>query len=712
SYAELGLERPLSRSPSIGITLRAHRRTAEPVFQVPIKSTAEDNKQRAFGVAAHNTARYSHSFGNTGHSLPPEHHLELPMNAFEDSLVPATPPSTGGFGGRNRNMLSLPKAPSDFNSHSQTVAARGGEQRRSRGQRRTTGGFDDPAKIRRPATAHASTVSRKVTYSQYPDFETIKDPFAKRDKIPRRSEHPFVLTPTDPPPLPTAHSSNEQNPSSRGESRTVPQTPVSAPLSHSEDHAVPEKSAKNNQSSFGEPSATVPHANGREHSPSEDRAEPGPVQMESLDIQFPESPVTPTQPRPATAHHTYRPPLPPAATTAPALLSPISPTLRHGPGRDSAAISDTMSTPQRKESRLANIEMASLKSPARTVSGHNISPRLKIDMNQVDKLYARRSLIFENKLKRESKISKDTTARVQSPLSASIDPAPYRNDSLPRPATRSKASPKTANRQSYSSDYVDEDDEEEDKESEDYIPFDQVLIPTAFKRLRAALEDPLFEIDEETYHRFKLSERWYAREESRQTNRNKRKNAAPPATSKKLSTATTSSLQSTGKSEIAPGNVNARLSATSHLENEKQPDADSGDTCQQSLPTRSETAIIPTRTRTASKQRKVHDSGVDVFHQGMGYADNSDNRASDSTALGSPPQISRTLHKGYVPPSNPSMHYESPQSNAPEREPSSHELQVMHQTNMRSNRRQKTRDVSVGTEQRFASSNCCACIVM
>ncbi|KAJ2398543.1 hypothetical protein GGI23_003187, partial [Coemansia sp. RSA 2559] len=49
-------------------------------------------------------------------------------------------------------------------------------------------------------------------------------------------------------------------------------------------------------------------------------------------------------------------------------------------------------------------------------------------------------------------------------------------------------------------------------EGDDYIPFDQVLIPTAFKRLRAAIDDPEFEIDEETYRRFKLSERWYARE--------------------------------------------------------------------------------------------------------------------------------------------------------------------------------------------------------
>ncbi|KAJ2633772.1 hypothetical protein H4R22_000198 [Coemansia sp. RSA 1290] len=602
------------------------------------------------------------------------------MNAFEDSLVPETPSSGGGVGSRNRNTLSLSNAPSDFKSHSQTVAARGGEQRRSRGQRRTTSGFDEPAKIRRPATAHASTVSRKVTYSQYPDFETVKDPFAKRDKIPRRSEHPFVLAPTDPPPLPTANLPNEQKGAGRGESRTVPQTPASAPLSHSEDHAVPDKSASSNSGSFGESAAAA--VSQIEYSPSENRAEPDPVQMESLDIQLPESPVTPTQPRPVTAHHTYRPPLPPAAT-APTLLSPISP--KHA-----------MSTPQRKESRIANIEMSSLKSPARTVSGHNISPRLKIDMNQVDKLYARRSLIFENKLKRESKISKDTMTRVQSPLSANS--APYRSDSLPRPATRSKASTKRTSRQSYSSDYADDDEEEEDKESEDYIPFDQVLIPTAFKRLRAALEDPLFEIDEETYHRFKLSERWYAREESRQTNRNKRKSTAPPTASKQLSAETVASLPGTGKSETDPDSE--RLSAPHHLESNQQPVSAIPET------------VIPARTRTVSKQRKEHDSGVDMFHQSMGYADNSDNRASDSTALGSPPQMARTLNKGYVPPSNPNMHYEPTQANVLEQQPSSHELHDMHQTNMRSSRRQKTRDVAVGTEQRFASSSCCACIVM
>ncbi|KAJ1928670.1 hypothetical protein FBU59_007112 [Linderina macrospora] len=34
-----------------------------------------------------------------------------------------------------------------------------------------------------------------------------------------------------------------------------------------------------------------------------------------------------------------------------------------------------------------------------------------------------------------------------------------------------------------------------------------------FKKLCKDLEDPSFEIDEEAYRKFKLSERWYAREE-------------------------------------------------------------------------------------------------------------------------------------------------------------------------------------------------------
>ncbi|KAJ1938260.1 hypothetical protein GGF37_004878 [Kickxella alabastrina] len=102
-------------------------------------------------------------------------------------------------------------------------------------------------------------------------------------------------------------------------------------------------------------------------------------------------------------------------------------------------------------------------SPTRAPLGtHTSSPRMCIDMNKVDTLYMRQSLIFENNKHR-------------APLTPPIEDV-----------------------------------------DEAHIPFEQVLIPTAFKRLRAALEDPNFEIDEETYRRFKLSERWYVREERMQ----------------------------------------------------------------------------------------------------------------------------------------------------------------------------------------------------
>ncbi|KAJ1881920.1 hypothetical protein LPJ66_011236, partial [Kickxella alabastrina] len=60
------------------------------------------------------------------------------------------------------------------------------ETGRARAQRRKTGGLADIGHQRRPSTAHGSPASKKVMYSQYPDFENITDPFAKRDKIPRK----------------------------------------------------------------------------------------------------------------------------------------------------------------------------------------------------------------------------------------------------------------------------------------------------------------------------------------------------------------------------------------------------------------------------------------------------------------------------------------------------------------------------------------------
>ncbi|KAJ2741272.1 DEAD-box type RNA helicase, partial [Coemansia sp. BCRC 34301] len=148
-------------------------------------------------------------------------------------------------------------------------------------------------------------------------------------------------------------------------------------------------------------------------------------------------------------------------------------------------------------------EMAALSTPVRPFSGHKSSPRLQIDMDKVDTLYARRSVIFE---KNKSRIRERTESIATSPLGPQArSPAPATGGGLLAMVDDAK--------------YGEESDETDDQEGEQHIPFDQVLIPTAFKRLRAALEDPAFEIDEETYRRFKLSERWYSREEQMQMER-------------------------------------------------------------------------------------------------------------------------------------------------------------------------------------------------
>ncbi|KAJ2387163.1 hypothetical protein H4S02_003496, partial [Coemansia sp. RSA 2611] len=643
THTSLGLERPVTRAPSIGITLRARRRTAEAQLAVSLKADEIREPGAASTPVRRRTVRHSRSFGNSGHS-PPHEYPAFSMDAFGDSMVPATPPSTAGpYSG---GMLSLPA--SDPRHGSRTMAARGNEQRRIRGQRRKTDSSEEPPRIQRPATAHATTTSRKVTYSQYPDFETIKDPFAKRDKIPRRSEHPFALDPAvaaKVPPVPVSPASNERG-ARGGGSHTEPPTPVSAPIPHLEDHAVPAASASRAPAAGAQLSVPTPQRT-REYA----RDVPEPLQMEALDGQFPESPVTPTQQvAAAKPRNAERPPLPAAATL---LLSPISPVSRARMGREAGS---AMVTPQRNASRPGTIEMAALKSPARTVSGHSISPRLKIDMNQVDKLYARRSLIFENRAKREN--------RVQSPLAATPEGAvPTRVESLPQwPGISTvDGTAVTAKRQSYSSDYSNYDD---DEDSADYIPFEQVLIPTAFKRLRAALEDPAFGVDEETYRRFKLSERWYAREERRQTDRatggaKQDRNTAAPA---------------------APAEIAAE---------------DSGPYAEPAP------LAIPARVRTASKQRTRHDSMLDVQQS---HSDDNDHRMSGVTALATPAQTHRSTHgKGYVPPSTPQARY--PES----RDHGAHELQDLGARKHR-DRRQKTRAVPAAAEQ--PSSACCGCTIM
>ncbi|KAJ2548407.1 hypothetical protein IWW35_004197, partial [Coemansia sp. RSA 1878] len=679
-HVELDLERPVTRSPSIGITLRTHRRTAEPLLVLSLKSAVSTDS--ALGAAApvrRRTIRHSCSFGNTEHSSA----LDYPpfsMDTVADSLVPMTPPSTSDIGSQNRDMLSIPATDSKYNSH--TIVARSGDHRRAQMQRRKTDNVYVPSSIQRPATAHASTTARKITYSQYPDFETIKDPFAKRDKIPRRSEHPFAINTasTDAPPMPTALVSNKQG-ARGGGSRNVPQTPVSAPILHAEDHAVPVFSPHASSQPETELSVPTPlrkHDKIPRHAPPHSRRESEPLQMELLEMQFPESPVTPKQQVTANKRSSVKPPLPPTMTM---MLSPITPGSHMRPSRVPAAGHDAVMIPQRKESRPANIEMMPIKSPARTISGHNISPRLQIDMNNVDKLYARRSLIFENKIKRESKVVR-SASRMRSPLAATLEEeAPRRQEPLLRSQTQGTVS-KTANRQSYSSEY----DEDDDKESVHYIPFDQVLIPTAFKRLRKALEDPQFEVDEETYHRFKLSERWYAREERRQEDRSANKAAADGSKQREAATKNTLS-NNVANPMLVADNDTRTPSAHKRL---PQPESEV------------ELVAIPARTRTVSKQPTTHDSALDA-HQGMSCPDDNDYRPSDSTM--------RTAPSGYVPPATPAMRYTNSQQIRDDLPSDSHKLEKMHANKHHHRDRQQTVHAAPASAEQ-SSSACCGCTIM
>ncbi|KAJ1897279.1 hypothetical protein LPJ66_003471 [Kickxella alabastrina] len=260
------------------------------------------------------------------------------------------------------------------------------ETGRARAQRRKTGGLGDIGHQRRPSTAHGSPASKKVMYSQYPDFENITDPFAKRDKIPRK-HRPSVADESAAPFVGTVVAQTEHL---GGGGLGLPAEQLGIRVVEMES-----------------------------------------LQMEPLDSPMPESP-NPESPNPE----------------SPNPESPVTPSARPQGLR-------WPTIPSAPSARPA--------SPARAPLGtHTSSPRMCIDMNKVDTLYMRQSLIFENNKHR-------------APLTPPIEDA-----------------------------------------DDAHIPFEQVLIPTAFKRLRAALEDPNFEIDEETYRRFKLSERWYVREERMQ----------------------------------------------------------------------------------------------------------------------------------------------------------------------------------------------------
>ncbi|KAJ2491544.1 hypothetical protein IWW37_002216 [Coemansia sp. RSA 2050] len=440
---------------------------------------------------------------------------------------------------------------SDSKYSSQTVASRAGDQRRARQQRRKTDGSDEILSVRRPSTSHASSPPRKVAYSQYPDFENITDPFAKRDKIPQKSERPFLLdvvaapaavSPPAPEPevVPKAVSGKNKRGGAKEEALyTAAQAPV---RSHSQQHknigdGAPRSTTKQSgqavavpsEACSGGPSPETPiDAQAKAPTPLRTRdkiprhkiqpepsQEPSarqlageslsaPLRKESLGSSSTKLPVTPTKPRAATGSSTSR--SMGRSLLISSLVSPVSPIHPASTG-NRLRIPGTGSVPRAPPPLYpVDSEASVLSAPVRPFSGHLSSPRLQIDMDKVETLYERRSVIFEKNRSRtrdrsDSTASSPLGSQARSPLSAA-------GAGLPAMAEETD--------DAKDSEHAEEAD---DHESEHIIPFDQVLIPTAFKRLRKALEDPSFEIDEETYRRFKLSERWYSREEQMQMER-------------------------------------------------------------------------------------------------------------------------------------------------------------------------------------------------
>ncbi|PIA18843.1 hypothetical protein COEREDRAFT_79400, partial [Coemansia reversa NRRL 1564] len=662
------------------------------------------------------------------------------MGARNGPTMPATLLSAGVADTAVDDMPPLPSSDSKYSS--QMAAGRSREQRRSRMQRRRTDGSDEIFALQRPSTSRASP-TRKVTYSQYPDFETITDPFAKRDKIPRKSERPFLLNMTasasdglskrlsgrDHGTTPDAQGGGEHGGADSGngngysESRNAPvqyhassakslgirssstqdeQLDVPTPLRK---HDKIPRNAQQPQLQLQRPSVGL--LTDISHSAAIDST----LQMEPLDMQFPESPVTPTQSvtKCASTHNTTTPLL-----TA-SLITPVSPEHRPNAVHKASNTKDLQVTLQHEQQRQesARGEKLPLSSSARPFSGHNISPRLQIDMDKVDTLYARRSMLFENKMKREANSIKSTSALKVSQGASS------RKDSTVQPP-ENHASRAVANRYSdIPEEYDDDDDAYDDKNSEDYISFDQVLIPTAFKRLRTALEDPTFEIDEKTYRRFKLSERWYAREERLQLER-------------------TIGYATLGKTKARGRAVNKSVANDSSrpqilLKEDRrisQSQASNGDVEMQNTPISDDLILepvqpsVPSRKRTANSRNFKQDRHT-IHDSLLGIRKDVDDRAgqvgsrrvSSSSAL-----AQNDLSLGYVPPVAPPQTYKPDRHRAQLEHPREAEFSRMEiqdpvddkyrrQNDIIHGRNRMTNPVHPNTRQQQQSSSCCGCTI-
>ncbi|KAJ2657660.1 hypothetical protein IWW48_004405 [Coemansia sp. RSA 1200] len=423
-------------------------------------------------------------------------------------------------------------------------------QRRTRGQRRRTDCSDEiQANIRRPSTSHSlSPSSRKVTYSQYPDFETIADPFAKRDKIPRKSVKPLFPdaasaqgsdrgsspSPDDrsgtalssqpqPPHMQLPHADQNMPAAEKNTVRDEKAKENSGPLSNTQLGLAQQRS--NALAKHAQYPNTMSIALRKQHTAPAERIQE-PAQMEPVEsaLSGPPASVASKQPNASRSARQDKP------TATPPEALPLSPLSQNSQPPQSTRTMDSYSA--RNESlspRSLDVNTAA-GPPAliRPFSGQHLnSPRLDIDMDKVETLYVRSSLIFEkNKQKREARSRLDSAvaeADVAGPTNANrtgssrglgVMASEISSNYAAHPSSHTETRVKPGSNHGSNDD--DGDRIASHKNDEDYIPFEQVLIPTVFKRLRAAVEDPKFEIDEETYRRFKLSERWYAREEHAQ----------------------------------------------------------------------------------------------------------------------------------------------------------------------------------------------------
>ncbi|KAJ1641934.1 hypothetical protein LPJ64_006165, partial [Coemansia asiatica] len=364
--------------------------------------------------------RHSRSFSNIDHLQQGEEELarmaapQTPANAAHRhaSMHQHTPNNAHG-----RQMM--PNSDSKYSSSSHTISAeRADNERRMRAQRRKTDGSDEIKSLSRPSTSHGSSAMRKATYSQYPDFETIKDPFAKRDKIPRKHRQQLPL----------------DNPNDFSKAGTVPAlgTETEAGVSRAggahASVAAADHARKDSQEGVPTPLKKrdkIPrHAVNQQplhliSPPPQAAAKPAPalapaetLQMEPMDSPFPDSPVTPAARMPAQSMD--RTLIAETLISPVSLLSPQSVNIS-APAPAPAAVS--VPVPARTASlQPVNTNMAATMSPVGAMSPRTNSPRMHIDMDKVETLYARQSMIFErNKQQmRDSKLFSSSSSSYSS----------------------------------------------------------------------------------------------------------------------------------------------------------------------------------------------------------------------------------------------------------------------------------------------------------